>query len=241
MKKSLIALVAAQALFAGGDISPVEPEINLPDEAVAAAPARHYNAALKVGTLGIGADISRMVTDKIGLRVNINGLRVNRAEDLDDVSYDATLTLLTVGVLADYYPFDNAFRLSGGAYYHGNKFEGTATPAATETIDIGDNTYTGAQIGRLDTKVDFNKFAPYLGMGWGNKAVEKGWGFTFDIGALYQGSPSVYAKAVPNAALPQATKDQIAADVEKERKQIEDDVTDYKWYPVVMIGVNYTF
>jgi len=52
MKKSLIALVAAQALFAGGDIAPVEPEINLPDEAVTAAPVRHYNGALKVGTLG---------------------------------------------------------------------------------------------------------------------------------------------------------------------------------------------
>ncbi len=241
MKKGLIALVAAQALFAGGDISPVEPEINIPDEAVVASPAKYYNTAFKAGTLGIGMDISRMVTDKIGLRTNINGLRVNRSKNLDDISYDATLTLLTVGVLADYYPFDNSFRLSGGAYYNGNKLKGTATPASTESIDIGDHTYNGSEIGRLDTKVDFNKIAPYIGMGWGNKAVKKGWGFTLDIGALYQGSPTIYAKAVPNPSLPQATKDQIAADVEKERQQIKNDANDFKWYPVVMIGVNYTF
>ena len=223
MKKSLIALVATQLLCAEG---------NIPS----------YNTALKVGTFGAGIDVSRMLNEKVALRANINGLRINRNEDLDDISYDATLSLLTVGVLADYYPFETSFRLSGGLYYNGNKLEGTARPASGETIDLGDNNYIGVnQIGRVDAKIDFNKVAPYLGVGWGNKPSSGGWGFTFDLGVMYQGSPEVYANAVPNASLSQSDKDKIAADVEKERKKIEDDASSYKWYPVLMLGVNYTF
>ena len=223
MKKGLIALVATQLLCAEVGVTP-------------------YNTALKAGSLGAGLDISNMVNDKVALRANINGLRINRNENLSDISYDGTLTLLTVGVLADYYPFETSFRLSGGLYYNGNKLEGTATPASGETIDLGDNNYIGVnQIGRVDAKIDFNKVAPYLGVGWGNKPTSGGWGFTFDLGVMYQGSPEVYANAVPNASLPQSVKDQIAVDVEKERKKIEDDASSYKWYPVLMLGVNYTF
>jgi len=242
MKKiSLLAsgLLLGVSLYAGGDIDPVEPQIDVPmfqsGEAVA------YNVALKAGTLGIGMDFSRMISDKVGVRFNVNGIHVNRTEDLDDISYDATLDLLTVGALVDYFPFENAFRLSGGAYYNGNKFEGTATPSSTETIDLGFNTYTGDQIGEVKTNVDFQKFAPYLGLGWGNKSSEKGWGFTFDLGAMYQGSANVEATAVPNPLLPQVIQDQIATDIEQERLDIIEETDDYKWYPVIMIGVNYTF
>ncbi len=224
MKKGLVALIATQLLCA---------EVGA---------ASYNNAALKAGSLGAGLDISNMINEKVALRANINGLRINRSEELDDIAYDATLTLLTVGVLADYYPFENSFRLSGGLYYNGNKLEGAARPVTGETIDLGNNNYVGVdEVGRVDVEIDFDKIAPYLGVGWGNKPTSGGWGFTFDLGLMYQGSPNVYANAVPNASLSQSDKEQIAADVEKERKKIEDDVSSFEWYPVLMVGVNYTF
>jgi hypothetical protein len=194
------------------------------------------NVELKAGTFGIGLDVSKMVNDKVALRANINGIKYNRNEVLDDISYDADLKLLTIGVLADYYPMENNFHISGGLYYNGNKLDGTAVPA--QSVTIGNTTYTPGQIGRLDTTVDFNKVAPYIGIGWGNKASKSGWGFSIELGTLYQGSPNVTAKAVTTIPGLQAQLDQ---DVEVERKKIEDDMDSYCWYPVVMLGVNYTF
>jgi hypothetical protein len=194
------------------------------------------NVEMKAGTLGIGLDISKMLNEKLSLRANINGINYNRNEVLDDVNYDADLKLLTIGVLADYYPMENNFRISGGVYYNGNKLDATATP--TQSVTIGNQVYTAGQIGRLDTTVDFNKVSPYLGLGWGNKASKSGWGFSVDLGAMYQGSPNVTAKAVANIPGLQTQLDQ---DVEVERKKIEDDMDSYRWYPVVMVGVTYTF
>ena len=242
MKKSVITagLVCASVLWAGGDIE--EPS-GVPESMTGetAAAFSGYNADLKFGTLGVGVDVARAINDRFALRLNVNGLRYSRQETIDDVDYDGTISLLTVGGLVDYHPFTNAFRISAGAYYNGNKFSGTATPSATQTLNIGNNTYTGAEIGRLDAQVDFNKFAPYLGIGWGSDARQEGWGFSFDLGVMYQGSPQVDATAAINASLPAAVKQAILDDIEVEKQNIQDDVKNYKWYPVIMIGVNYTF
>jgi len=200
------------------------------------------NSALKVGTLGIGFDVSRMVTEQIAIRGNINGFSYNRASDLSNITYNATLNLLTIGALADYYPYENNFRFTGGVYYNNNKLDGVVTPAVTESIKVGDKTYTGANIGKLQTGINFNHVAPYIGLGWGNKSTtSSGWGFTLDIGALYQGSPKVSANATINSTTPKILKDEITTNVEKERQQIESDVSKYTWYPVIMIGINYNF
>ena len=235
MKKSLIALVAAQALFAGGDIAPVEPMTDAP---LVVDSTTEYNAALKFGTLGIGVDVSHMFNDSFGVRLNINGLKYNDSRDLADITYDTDLNLFTAGLLADYYPLENNFRLSAGLYYNDNHIDGTGK-YANGTIEIGDHTYNSNEIGSFNASADYdNNVAPYVGIGWGNKSTSSGWGFTLDVGALYQGSTQIHACVTNESTL---LKDQIDSDIEKERKKIEDDIKDYQWYPVVMIGVNYSF
>ena len=200
------------------------------------------NMGLKVGTLGVGVDFSTPVNETLSVRFNVNGASYSRKELVNNIDYDATLKLLTVGALLDYYPGESSFRLTAGAYYNNNKFDLVAKPAATESINIGDVSYTGAEVGQLNSNVSFNKIAPYIGLGWGNKPTgEKGWGFTFDLGAMYQGSAIASAEAIVNNTLPQLLKTQIVNDVEKERQKIEDDMGKYTWYPVIMIGANYTF
>lgn len=229
-----IALLSTQIIYAGGDIAPIEPAVDTPivtDNAL-------YNVSLKAGTLGAGLDISRMLTDNIGVRLNINGLSYNDTRDVSDINYDADLKLFTAGILADYYPIDNNFRVSGGVYYNDNHADGTFVP--TTSFTFGNNTYTPADIGQVDAGAYYdNNIAPYIGIGWGGKDVSRnGWSFSLDVGALYQGSTQVYANATVNNPLLAA---QIKSDVENERQQIEDDIKDYKWYPVIMVGVTYTF
>lgn len=239
MKKIISSIAAVAAITtlatAGGDIVPVEPVAPAPTSSDA------YNVSLVAGTLGVGVNVSQMITDSIGIRGNINGFSYSEDWTPEEATYNGDLSFITVGALVDYYPMDNNFRLSAGVYYNGNKVDGTATPGATEQIDIGDGTYTGAEIGSISTGVDFNPVTPYVGIGWGNKSTYSGWGFSLDVGAMYQGSPNVYANASINQSLPDDVKKQIQNDVEKERADIEDSVSKYKWYPVIMIGVTYSF
>ena len=204
--------------------------------------ARSLNAGFKIGSLGVGFDVAAPIVDGVGVRFNLNGMKYKKSETINDISYDGDLTLLTVGMLLDYFPFDNAFRVSGGAYYNGNKFAGSATPNfATPDIIVGDTAYNEDRIKRLDTDITVDNFAPYLGIGWGNDTREKGWGLSLDVGAMYHGTPQSNLDVVINSAVTAVDAAAIKADVAKESQRHQDDIGDFKFYPVIMVGLNYTF
>ncbi|MFO7595001.1 MAG: hypothetical protein R6W92_01510, partial [Desulfocurvibacter africanus] len=106
----------------------------------------------------------------------------------------------------------------------------------TETVTIGGTDYTASEVDRLDADVDFNDIAPYVGIGWGTSPGLLPFSFTADMGVLYQGSPRVdlsSPRARDNAAL--------AASIESEEDDMEDDLSSWKWYPVVMVGFAISF
>ncbi len=224
-------MAAGNVLYAGGDITPAPVVV---DETL-------WDVSASVGTLGVGGNIAYYLNKKFDIRFNVNGFKLNRHSTISDIDYDVDARWLTAGALLDYHPFEGHFRLSAGLYYNGNKADGTARYTSTESFELGDHTYTGAEIGQVDAKVDFDHAAPYLGIGYDSISEKSHWGYTFDLGVLYQGSPHVSAVAHPNPTLPQAMKDQIAQDIEKERQDIENDVHKYRFYPVVSVGVKYTF
>ena len=199
---------------------------------------KEINAALKVGTLGIGFDASTPINETYSVRVNINGLSYSDTQDSDGNTYDGTLDLFTAGLLLDAYPFQNNFRLSTGVYYNDNGFSGSVTPLGTQTVEINGVTYTSTDITKLNTDVTFNKIAPYLGIGWGNDAKDKGWGFTFDLGVLYHGEGTASLTTdINNPAL--AT--QINNGLILEEQNVNDDLSSFKLYPVVSFGINRSF
>jgi hypothetical protein len=113
-----------------------------------------------------------------------------------------------------------------------------STDDAVYTINGVD--YPAALIGRLHGKVETEKIAPYLGLGWGN-AVAPGsrWRFALDVGAFYQGEPEVSLVARP--ANPDLVPPGFEEDLEAERREIEEDISDYRIYPVVALGVSFRF
>ena len=76
-----------------------------------------------VGTTGIGAGFTLGLTPKMNMRVQGTGYNFYRYGTESGVDYNGKLNLLQVGAMADYYPMNNRFRISGGLFYNGNELK----------------------------------------------------------------------------------------------------------------------
>jgi len=198
-------------------------------------------ATLKVGTLGVGADVTIGISKNFNARANLNyfsyGMTIDEEEDEDGGgggTINPKLQLLTTGALLDWHPWAQGFRISAGLYMNNNKIDFTAD--TNDTVDINDREYFVSDLGG---KVDFNAVAPYLGIGYGNAVQANGhWHFAFDIGVMYSGSPQVALWATASDPALQA---QLNTDIEAEVKDIEEDLEAYTIHPVISLGVSYLF
>jgi hypothetical protein len=190
---------------------------------------------LKAGTLGAGVEMSKSFGDKFSMGLGFNSYDYKTTDRASDIDYDFNFDLQSVALLANYHPFGGTFRVTGGALYNQNELKLTGTPTAGSTYTINGVSYSAAQVGTLTGTLVFDKTAPYLGLGWGNRPNSRV-GVSFDIGALYQGSPSLSLNATGALGDPA-----LASDLEQERRSAEEDLSDFKWYPVIALGVYFRF
>jgi hypothetical protein len=190
---------------------------------------------VKVGTLGLGAEVSNSFTDKFSVGVGFNTFSITKSQTAKDVDYDAKLKLQSISLLASYHPFAGVFRLTAGLLADDNKLTMTGKPNSSGNFTLNGNTYTASEVGTLNAKLTFNSAAPYFGIGWGNRPNSH-WGATADIGVLYQGSPKLALNATGAAANPS-----LASDIEQERAKEESDLSNFKWWPVISLGAYYHF
>lgn len=208
---------------------------------IAGIGSAHADAGIAgtAGTTGLGLHVSVPLQPKLNVRLGANYLSHSRDESIDDLHYDAKLKLRTFDALLDYFPTNGAFRVSAGAVYNGNEANLAAEPAAN-TYTLNGRVYDATSVGAINGKIDFRKMAPYLGIGWGNAAKDKGWGFSADLGALFQGSPRT---SLTNTGCTAGTAicNQLATDLAAENIDLADDVDKLKAYPVLRVGVHYKF
>jgi hypothetical protein len=187
---------------------------------------------VKVSTLGLGVEVGMPIADGFVARAGLN--QYTRGEDrtIDGIRYDADLNLKSTALFLDWHPMKGTFHLTAGYLFSSNKLDAKATPS--EPVQIGDTTYQPEDIGRVNAGVNLGS-GPYLGLGWGNLPAN-GLGFTFELGAVQMGTPDADLSVEdPNGV--------IAAnnDIEKERANIEQDLDEFKLYPVISLGISYGF
>ena len=195
--------------------------------------------AASVGSTGFGLHATVPLQPKLNVRLGANYLSYSHDDSTSDLDYDAKLKLQTVDALLDYFPTDGAFRVSVGVAHNGSKVDVKAKPSAAG-YTLNGTLYSAASAGTIDGKIDFRNMAPYLGVGWGNAAKDQGWGFSADLGVLFQGSPrtSLTNTGCTAGAL---ICNQLANDVAAENRSLADDVSGLKAYPVLRVGMHYRF
>jgi hypothetical protein len=197
---------------------------------------------LDAGTTGVGAHVVVPMETYLNGRFGINYLKHDFDKRSGLVDYQLKGKLETFDVLFDWYPRDgSAFHLTGGAIYNGTKFDAHAQSDSLGKFTLNGHTYTAADVGLLDGRVDFRKAAPYLGIGWGNPLANNSrWQFSGDLGAYYQGSANVQLASI-GCATSQTVCKALVTDVAAERLNLQRDVSTYKFYPVLRASLSYRF
>lgn len=188
----------------------------------------------KIGTLGVGAELNLGISDRLAARIGLNTFTHNYNTNESSVNYDIKLQLQSVNILADWYPFAGWFRTSAGLLYNNNKATLNGSPTSG-SYTINGQTYLSTDVGSVQGTMTFNKVAPYLGIGWGNPvAKNKGWGLASDIGVLFQGKPKTSLTATCLT-----TCGSLQSDTAAENAKLQDDLSNFKWWPVVSVGISY--
>ena len=192
---------------------------------------------LKAGTTGIGGDVTFGLSDNFNIRAGIGYFtwtQKNVGGDASDQK-DAKLTLLDVPITLDWYPITgNGFRFSAGVLFNNNT--GELSASSGQSVSINGNDYL---VSSMSGKIDFNRIAPYIGIGYGNAAdISSHWHFSSDLGVAFVGTPNIRLDAT---ALDPTQQGALNNDVASQISKYQDDAKPFKFYPVISLGVSYTF
>ena len=225
------------------------------DSAPEAPAYQPFSLGAEAGTPGFGGSISWRFADHFGVRAGFNyfsysssgdeflGEKIEAQDQLQNPTGVATINtklhLMSEPLGLDIYPWrKSTFRITVGIMLNQNEQTGVvpADPVAQQTYYvIGNNPlgYDSAAIGDLTMKIKQQPVSPYVSLGasyFFDKA--KHWSLGGEIGVAYTGNPEVtLSTGTPNSVNP--------ADLNAEAQKMQANA--WKFFPILRIGVNYSF
>lgn len=201
--------------------------------APASSQTGRFGVGLSAGTTGATIEAKYAPSEAFMLRGNFNYLDFSRDEEFDGIDYEGDLNVSTFGGFADIAPFRNGFVISGGAYFGDKTLDLVATPNGN--VEIGGQTFTPAEVGTLTGEAKLKNFAPYAGIGYDSfMSGSSNWSFNARAGVMFTGSPEAELISA-NGTL--SGNPLLLNELELEVQALEDDAEDFKYYPVVTVGV----
>lgn len=190
----------------------------------------------QLGVLGVGVGYAYAVNPQFTVRADLlTAGSLSRNETEEGIDYRAKLKLGRLGVFADYFPLGGGFRLTGGATFNQNRIDLKSRFDGVSSVTIGDQTATPSANDFFNVDIKFPKVTPYLGIGWGHQAANKGWGLVADLGvSLGRAKLKSNTNLVGRYGI---TQD----DVDRELKDLRDGVGKIKFWPQLTVGVSYRF
>ena len=108
-----------------------------PGEYIIAYDPPYIGLAAKSAPLAAGLEASIGIVEWLNLRAGGYYFRVRHGGSVRDVEYDFDIKLASVPLLADWHPFENEFRITGGVIYNRNMADLDGTP--NKNTKIGGN------------------------------------------------------------------------------------------------------
>lgn len=210
------------------------------------ANAVEFGVGAKIGTLGLGAELTAVVAEKFAVRAGFQGLQASydfvgpndNGVNGDELNYEGDITLSALNVFADWHPMTTAFRVSFGILGNFSSIDTTASCNNALGCEFGNSVFLPAVMGDLEVETTLNPVAPYIGIGWGAAPnTTEQWHFVADFGVAYTGSPDVEIRSNGTCNSVTACQNELR----QEEQEVEDALRRLRFYPVVNLGVQYRF
>ena len=187
-----------------------------------------------IGFPGITLGISRSIAPAVSLRGEYSGgLNLSRNGQRNGIDFNGNLKAQSVSVLADYFPMDNGFRITGGLNFNNTKFKLNSTGIGTATVN--DKPVSLAN-DFFNVEVKQPGVTPYIGIGYGFKPDSKSaWDFYADAGVMI----GKFTTATNTSLLNQQGITQ--ADIDAQTATVRDSVSKLSVLPKVSVGASYRF
>jgi hypothetical protein len=191
---------------------------------LAAGSAQAAGIGVRAGTTGLGGDVAWRIAPTLSARVGYSALIWDRDVSTANVRYDSKLKLSNLNTFLDFSPL-GPLRLTGGFVFNDNKYDVTGDPGFGSGSSISGTVKAGKSA------------APYLGIGYGNVSG-LGVNFYVDLGVVFQGSPRASLTAnCGSLASCTALQNEAAA----EQARLQDELKNFKYFPVLNIGLTVGF
>ncbi|MBU0945218.1 MAG: hypothetical protein KJ804_09530 [Proteobacteria bacterium] len=206
----------------------------------AVATEENFALGLKGGTLGGGVEATKVLSDDLVLRTGVNYLTFSIDSTIGDIDYEMEATYKNGNLLVDWHPFSGAFRISGGVFLNGNEVDVDGIVSKERVLGPIAQYLPLNDMVHVKGNVDFNSLAPYAGIGWRSNHGESGWGLACEFGVLFQGSAQV-SDLYLQAPIDVNNTTNVQDFLSEQKKEIEDELDDYQYYPVASIMLMYNF
>jgi hypothetical protein len=201
----------------------------------ATALADGHAVAVKVGALGLGAEYTHEINDRIAVRGGVYGSNLGFDAEESGIDYELDIVWDSLAAGIDFHPLKSALRLSAGILKNDNGLEAMSRP--TGNVTIGDTVYTPSQVGTLEGNVTFDDTATYLGVGWDWSRDKRIFGMSFDLGLVDQGSPVVTLRG--NGSL--LGNPSFEQDIDAEERELAAEFDDLDLVPYLTLGFVFRF
>jgi len=210
---------------------------------------------VKFSLLGAGAEVAVRVSHRSNVRAGFNMITYDRTFNKDGISYDGQIQFKSIEAHYDFFPWAGNFHVSPGVLaYIGDPIIADASVPANQSFSLGGFTYYSdpANPAHGNGKINFNQAAPTVTVGWGNlvpRRASKHFSIPFEIGAAFQGSPKATLNLAGNVCVTApgvncvnaATDPTVQSNVVAEQNKVNNDLSFFRVYPLISIGVGYKF
>lgn len=208
--------------------------------------------SLKMSTLGAGIEFARPIATHSNLRAQFYTFIYGRPVNSDGITYNVNLTLRSLQVNYDWFPFHGRFHISPGlVVYDGNQATANLSVPAGQPVGFATNTVSSPKDPiHGDASIRYRRVAPAFLVGWGNPIRRKPHHFSVsvDLGVIFLGQPKLTfdlsGSGCDAGGLGCSPIDTTAAgvsDIANEQSKINGDISSLRYYPVVSIGFGYAF
>jgi hypothetical protein len=186
-----------------------------------------FSISAELGTTGAGGSVGWRFSDLLGVHAGMDYFNWSGSAKIEDITYNVKVQPLTETVALDIYPWErHSFHVSVGIMVDQSELTGSASGAYA----LNGRTYTGT----LDLNIRPQPVNAYLSIGGNLFYFDHAhhWAMFGELGVAYVGDAQVSLSASDPAA---------TLAVANEQNKIEDSRKHFPFWPILKLGVTYSF